>query len=181
MKNKKRVLSVIIVVSVFLIAASFAVYSYYFAHESVTNNFEPANVMCTVEEEFDGTEKTSVKIQNTGNIDEYLRLRIVSYWENADGEIVGKPSEFPTIGYDTDNWIYDSTEKTYYYTSKVTPGEKTEELLTSPITFAADAEYYGETVKQVIVIIPEAVQAAPDNAVHAMWPYVTASNGQLTH
>ncbi len=181
MKNKKRVLSVILVVSVLLIAASFAVYSYYFAHDSVTNDFEPANVMCAVEEAFDGTEKTSVKIQNTGNVDEYLRLRIVSYWENEDGVIVGKPSELPTISYDTANWIYDSAEQTYYYTSKVAPDEKTAELLTSPITFAADAEYYGETVKQVIVIIPEAVQAAPDSAVHAMWSYVTVSNGQLTH
>lgn len=63
----------------------------------IKNEFTEANVACSVQETFDGTQKTSIKVKNDSNIDCYLRVRLVSYWQNANNEIVGMPSVIPEI------------------------------------------------------------------------------------
>ena len=65
----------------------------------VENQFMPAEVSCAVAEEFDAATgaKSSIAVQNTGNIPAYLRVRLVSYWVDAAGNRVGKPSEMPAF------------------------------------------------------------------------------------
>ena len=191
MKNSKRFLPLILLLSfVLLLAAVGTVYAYMF-HKTgdVVNEFEKAKVPCSVVETFDGTNKTSVKIKNDGNINEYLRLRLVSYWVDSNGNIVGKQSVMPEVVYDEDNWLYDENNETYYYIGKVAPGEKTPELLADPtnhpIVLTESTYSYlapdPTTVKQTLVIIAEAVQAAPASAVEDMWAFVDVdSDGNLT-
>ena len=185
--KKLRVISVILVVSALLIAASFAVYSNYFKHTEVKNTLDTAYVMCEVIEDFNPTTgvKSSIKIKNTGNIYEYLRMRLVSYWVNADNQIVGKPSVMPTIEYDDNYWIKDPDNDTYYYklpVSSVAPDNLTAEFLKEGKTIELATGHYDPTdedVRQVVVIIPEAVQAAPASAVMDMWQFVEVSEGEL--
>ena len=87
--------------------------------QQLDNQFIPAQVQCTVKEEFESDIKTSVKVQNTGNIEAYVRLRIVTYWQDSKGNTVGLTAPEIKFGgdwkYDTDNWIYDETEKTTWW------------------------------------------------------------------
>ncbi len=175
---------------VLLLAAVGTVYAYMF-HKTgdVVNEFVKARVPCSVVETFNGTSKTSVKVKNEGNINEYVRLRLVSYWVDSEGNIVGKQSVMPEVVYDEDNWLYDEDNETYYYVGKVAPGEKTPELLADPanhpIVLTESTYSYlapdSTTVRQTLVIIAEAVQAAPASAVEDMWAFVDVdSDGNLT-
>ena len=49
---------------------------------AVTNTFEPANVTCSVTEDFNGTVKKNVNVTNTSNIDAYVRVKLVTYRVN---------------------------------------------------------------------------------------------------
>lgn len=46
----------------------------------MNNSFIPAEVSCNVEEVFDGKEKSVIKVENTGSIDTYVRVRLVYIW-----------------------------------------------------------------------------------------------------
>ena len=138
------------------------------------NEFVPANVSCKVVEEFDGTQKNSIQVQNTGNIDAYLRVRLVSYWVDADGNIVAKPSSMPEINMAT-GWIK-GANNTYYYTKPVSPSAHTDSLLSSPITLEKDENGY----MQVIEVFAEAIQSKPANAVKNSWKVSMDANGNIT-
>lgn len=135
--------------------------------ESVKNQFEPANVTCKVEEVFNGTEKTSIKVQNTGNIPCYLRLRLVTYWVDKDGKIVGKPSPTLVVPIDETHWKK-GEDDTFYYLTPVEPGKSTGELLKASLPLGTD-EFNNETVYQVVNVFAEAIQAAPQKAVEEAW------------
>jgi hypothetical protein len=139
------------------------------------NRFEAAKVSCLVHEEMDskgdytkgsvtGNQKTSITVENTGNIDAYIRLRFVSYWVDNNGNIIGKPSELPEISI-TNAWIKDSNGN-YYCKAPVAPKKLTAELLKSPIELQADLTrgHY-----QVVEVFAEAIQSRPESAVEDSW------------
>ena len=97
--RKKRVL-LFILLPALLISIGITLAFMFKSSETIENTFFPAKVECKVEEKFNGTQKSSIAIKNTGNTDAYLRLRLVSYWVNGDGNIVGKESEMPEFSYD---------------------------------------------------------------------------------
>lgn len=141
------------------------------------NQFTPANVSCEVVEEFDGTQKTSIQVQNTGNIDAYLRVRLVSYWVDSNGNIVAKPSSMPEITL-ADGWIKGSNN-TYYYQSSVSsvaPNNFTGELLSEPIILQKDENGY----LQVVEVFAEAIQSIPANAITNSWNLSLDINGNIT-
>lgn len=174
--KKRRLLLVLLIValalSLFIIGT---VLAYMFRQtEYKDNEFVPANVSCKVVEEFDGVQKTSIHIQNTSNIDVYLRLRLVSYWVDADGNIVAKPSSMPEINMAT-GWIK-GTNNTYYYTKPVSPTAQTGSLLSSPIILEKDENGHA----QVLEVFAEAIQSKPYNAVINSWKVSTDANGNIT-
>lgn len=174
--NKHRILLVLLVasLSVLLILCG-TVLAYMFRQtEYKDNEFVPANVSCKVVEAFDGVEKTSIQVQNTGNIDAYLRVRLVSYWVDADGNIVAKPSSMPEINMAT-GWIK-GTNNTYYYTKPVSPAAQTGSLLSSPIILEEDENGY----MQVIEVFAEAIQSKPYNAVINSWKVSMDANGNIS-
>lgn len=122
-----------------------------------------------MEEEFDGEKKTSIQVKNESNIACYLRVCLVSYWKNKEGEIVGKPSVLPEIE-PGEKWKKGESEGIFYYKLPVGAGETTESnLLRAPLVLGVEEED-GETVYQVVEVFAEAIQAEPEDAVEAAWP-----------
>ena len=168
----------IAVLSLVLIAGLVAVSDFADAYmrkttEEVDNTFIPAYVACVVDEDFADNKKTSITVKNTGNIDAYIRVRLVSYWIDESGAIVSKSSEMPTFGI-ADDWIPDAGNYTYYYTKKVAPDAFTTTLLDSgsTITLRLSSEGY----RQVVEVFAEAIQAEPDEAVTDSWNVTIADD-----
>ena len=166
----------IAVLSLVLIAGLVAVSDFADAYmrkttEEVDNTFIPAYVDCVVNEDFADNKKTAITVENTGNIDAYIRVRLVSYWIDESGAIVSKSSEMPTFGI-ADDWIPDAGNYTYYYTKKVAPDAFTTTLLNSAITLRLSSEGY----RQVVEVFAEAIQAEPDEAVTDSWNVTIADD-----
>ena len=166
----------IAVLSLVLIAGLVAVSDFADAYmrkttEEVDNTFIPAYVDCVVNETFADNQKTAITVKNTGNIDAYIRVRLVSYWIDESGAIVSKSSEMPTFDIAAD-WIPDAGNYTYYYTKKVAPDAFTTTLLGSAITLRLSSE--GN--RQVVEVFAEAIQAEPDKAVTDSWNVTIADD-----
>lgn len=177
MKKHRALLILLIALLAISLMLCGTVFAYMFRKtEYKDNEFTPANVSCKVVEEFDGTQKTSIQVQNTGNIDAYLRVRLVSYWVDADGNVVAKPSEKPEIAL-ASGWIK-GANNTYYYESPVVLGRLTPNLLNdgTSISLAQDENGY----LQVIEVFAEAIQSEPENAVTSAWKVTLDSNGNIT-
>ena len=176
--KKYRILPIILVtVLVVSLTLCGTVLAYMFRQtEYKVNEFTLANVSCKVVEEFDGEQKTSIQVQNTSNIDAYLRVRFVSYWVDAEGKIVAKPSEMPEIAL-ASGWIKWSSN-TYYYQSPVEPGALTPNLLKegTSITLKQDENGY----RQVIEVFAEAMQSKPQDAAINSWKVTIDSSGNIT-
>lgn len=172
--KKHGFLAVILIVAAVAIALCGTVFAYMLRQtEYEDNQFTPAEVSCKVEEAFDGEKKSSIKVLNTGNIDAYLRVRLVSYWVDADGNIVAEPSSMPEIT-PAAGWIKGAND-TYYYQSPVALGEFTGELLSSKIDLLEKDGY-----QQVIEVFAEAMQSKPTNAVTDSWKVSLDANGNIT-
>lgn len=174
---KKRKLISYILIAFLLVTVCGTVMAYMFKKtEYMENRFTPAQVTCEVEETFnsDTSQKTSIKVQNTGNIDVYIRVRFVTYWINEASEIVAEPSVMPDISYDNENWIKGSND-TYYYKIPVNPKSLTDELLTDPIILEKTSDGY----LQVVEVFAEAIQSEPDESVTGSWE-VTLNGDVIT-
>ncbi len=142
--------------------------------ESKTNQFEQVQVSCEAEEVVSGNVKSSIIVKNTSSIPVYIRVRLVSYWKTPSGDIAGRNSTAPSFTL-ADGWLYDQANDTYYYTKPVKVGDSTPNLLDSNITLVEDNGYI-----QVVEILAEAIQAAPNAAVETAWPFVkVAASGDL--
>ena len=172
MRNKKNRFLIPVILAVAMLCGS--VYAYMYRKSmAVENTFIPAYVDCVVDEDFADNKKTAITVENTGNIDAYIRVRLVSYWIDESGAIVSKSSEMPTFDI-ADDWISDEGNYTYYYTKKVAPDASTTTLLDSgsTITLRLSSEGY----RQVVEVFAEAIQAEPDNAVTDSWNVTIADD-----
>lgn len=142
----------------------------------VTNTFTPAQVSCAVEENFNGTTKKDVNVKNTSDIDAYLRVKLVTYRVNKDGQHIGGTAAIPDFHLGA-NWV--KYGDFYYYTLPVAPGAVPAEPLIgdSGITLSEYTDVDGG--KQVIEVMAEAIQSVPAKAVGEAWG-VTIDNGTVT-
>jgi hypothetical protein len=124
-------------------------------------------------------QKTSIRVENTGNIEAYIRLRFVSYWVDVNGNIIGKPSQMPEIQYDTSKWIKGDAadDYTYYYKLPVVKDGFTDELLKAPIKLQGDTE---NGHFQVVEVFADAIQSQPVKAAANSWKVTIDSNGNIT-
>ena len=163
--SKKMLKRVILVLALVLLALCGTTFALMLRQtETLNNQFAPAEVSCKVVESYTHPTKDSIKIQNTGNIDAYLRLRLVTYWVNGDGNIVFGTATIPSFDLG-ENWIAGG-DNTYYYKTPVAPGNRTGELLESVITLQEDAE---NGKYQVIEVFADAIQSEPADAVTESW------------
>ena len=143
----------------------------------ITNTFTPSKVACEVQEDFDKTtgEKTDVNVQNTGDIDAFIRVKLVTYRTNDQGQHIGGTAELPAFDLGTD-WV--KHDGYYYYTKPVEPNQTPAANLTDRMTLTkkyndADGGH------QAIDVMAEAIQSVPGEAVKAAWGLSIDTNGNL--
>ena len=194
MKNTKKYKALVIALAVLAVVASVSSVVAYMVKKSVVldNQFVPAAVDCDIKETFDGNVKSSVKVQNTSNIEAYVRIRIVTYWQDSKGNIVGMTA--PEIKfdekntkewkYDTTEWVYDEEEKTFYYKTPIAADEVTSELFAQGfggIKLVPEEKVFGGeifTYHPVVTFVAEAIQSQPTEAV-LNWNVTLDSNGNI--
>ena len=192
MKQKNAIRLLILIVGLTVVIASISVSVAYMLTRSdiLTNIFVPAKVSCEVLEAGTGTSQTSVMVKNTGDTDVYVRVRVVTYWEDSKGNPVALTSPENGFGttpatwkYNEADWIYDKENQTFYYKASVKEGQTTAELLTSAIPLEVIEEAGEGNVKftyhQVVEFIAEVIQSSPDDAVKEAWG-VTLDGNQIT-
>lgn len=171
MKRKPLIRAVIVLAVVLVLLCGTALALMFRQTSLLTNKFETAIVDCWVHEETDtGSEmagaKSSITVENTGNIPAYIRVRFVSYWVDDEGHIVGKPSEMPTIPHNEATWF--KQNDSYYCRTPVTVGARTPELLRTgeTIVLRVDTE---TGYRQVLEVFADAIQSEPHKAVTESW------------
>lgn len=143
-----------------------------------TNTFQFVEVSCEVEEVFDGQQKTSIKVQNTGDTDAFIRVKLVSYRVNEAGDRIGGTATVPAFTL-ASGWF--QKDGYYYYNTAVEAGAFTPEMLGSPITLVEYDDADGG--KQVIEVMAEAIQAGGpegDDAAAALAWGVTVSGDKIS-
>ena len=132
--------------------------------EPVQNNFTYAHVSCKIDEKFDGTTKSDVKIQNTGDIPAYIRARIVVTWKDTSGNVSAVPVENTdyTIAFNETDWTQQGGY--WYCKTAVNPDGFTPKLITE-CKKTGTADGYDLSVE----ILADAIQSEPANAVKEAW------------
>lgn len=132
---------------------------------AIANTFSPAHVSCEVTESFNGTEKTQVNVKNTSDIPAFVRVKLVTYRTNDQGQHIGGVSELPAFTPGT-GWVEHGGY--YYYTQPVAPGVFPEANLADSITLTASyADADGG--HQSMDVMAEAIQSVPVDAIKAAW------------
>lgn len=169
------------------VAAGGITLAFMFQRAEKTNRFISAQVSCAVHERLDGAEvdgntaqggeKSDIRVENTGNIKAFLRIRLVSYYVDADGNISGTVSSvFPTPAL-RNGWIA-GPNHTYYYPHPVEPGGMTG-ILCEPIALEQTELADGTPLYQVLQVFAEAIQAETASAAGEAWG-VTLTNNEIT-
>ena len=174
----KRSIVLVVSVLVLLLAVAGGTLAWLTANTGpVVNTFTPAHVTCQVDETFDGTTKSDVKVKNAGDIPAYIRVKLVTYRVNEAGQHIGGTAAIPPFTPGA-NWV--EHDGYYYYTRPVAPGQTPETNLIDTITLSSpytDAD----GGKQVIEVMAEAIQSVPDTAVKDAWGtgFSIDANGKL--
>ena len=133
----------------------------------ITNTFNPSKVTCAVTETFDETTgvKTNVNVTNTGDIPAYIRVKLVTYRTNAQGQHIGGTAELPDF---TPGAYWVKYGDYYYYTLPVEPNGKPATNLTDSMTLTGSYND-ADGGKQAIDVMAEAIQSVPAEAVGQVW------------
>lgn len=142
----------------------------------VKNTFTPSHVACSVTEEFDGTTKSNVNVTNTGDTEAYIRVKLVTYRVNAQGQHIGGTAEIPAFTPGT-NWV--KSGDYYYYTLPVAAGAAPANPLIGASGIALTEYTDADGGMQAIEVMAEAIQSQPAEAVGSSWG-VTISQGSVT-
>ena len=191
MKNCKRKYAVLLVCLLLTVAVVVTgTIAYIFTtSDPVTNTFKPVLPGIEIPEEMNDTIKENATIQNTGEVDSFLRAKIVVSWQNDDGEvypsipILGEASN-PDADYTMVNGANWQKVGDYYYYNKIAaPGqpavtEENDEIIYGTGVTEADmliisAEVIGDAPAKGytlhIEILGQAIQAQPLDAVKEAW------------
>lgn len=135
--------------------------------EPIINTFTPSKVACEVQEEFNSStgEKTNVNVKNTGDIDAFIRVKLVTYRTNDQGQHIGGTATLPDFERGAD-WV--KHDGYYYYTKPVKPNQMPVTNLTNSMTLKKDYED-ADGGHQAIDVMAEAIQSVPGEAVKAAW------------
>ncbi|MCF0135321.1 MAG: hypothetical protein HUJ69_02760 [Lachnospiraceae bacterium] len=122
--------------------------------DKVENTFAPSSVSCEVRESFSANALTGVNVKNTGDIDAYIRVRLVTYRVNSAGRHIGGSAAVPAFTPGA-GWVY--LDGFYYYTQPVTPGTLPEAPLAASLPLQTYSDADGGS--QAIEVLAEAIQA----------------------
>lgn len=157
---------------------------------SVKNTFEPSHVTTYVEETFANGKKENVQIQNTGDIDAYIRVAVIVNWADKDGNVYGEKPEAGTdytISYnktvqaDGGQWI-EGSDGYWYYTKPVAPSTENNPqypgVLINSCTQTGTAPAEGYALQ--VTILADGIQSVPTSTVVGVWGVTVANDGTLT-
>ena len=145
----------------------------------VENTFTPSHVACRVDESFNSTTgvKSNVNVTNTGDTEAYIRVKLVTYRVNKQGQHIGGTATIPTFT-PGKGWV--KYGEYYYYTKPVAAngGTPANPLIGEP-GIALIKYDDADGGKQAIEVMAEAIQSQPAKAVGEAWG-VTISQGSVT-
>ena len=169
-ESKKSLTALIALILIICLAVGGTVAFIVTQTQAVKNTFTPADVKVDIQEDFDGSVKKNVNVKNTGDTDAYIRVKLVTYMADSEGNPIAKNASIPPFDPGSD-WSYCESDDTYYYGKPVAPGDKTSDLIGSD----------GITLKdgQVVEVLAEGIQSVPVNAVEEAWPAVKVVDGVL--
>ena len=190
MKTKKPVALVAILVLLCCAVAGTVAYLVT-STDPVTNTFTPASVTTQVEEEFDGTTKSNVRIKNTGNIDAYIRVAVIVNWADDKGNVSGTPVKDSDYVMDlnidtgtTTNAPWFKGSDGYYYCKTAVKSVKqdtkdcyTPVLIKSCIKATGAQAPAGYDLQ--VTILADGIQSEPSNAVAEAWKVVKVGTNGL--
>ena len=165
MKNisRKSVILFVLVLAI-LAGAIGGTYAYITVKSNpVVNTFTVADSDVTIVEQVDGSTKKSIKLQNTGDVPEYVRVAVVGYYVDEDGNLIVPWNESIALA---TGW--EKVGDFYYCKVPVGIGEFTPELLQKPIECSSLPD---GAVSLVIDVLAQAVQSEPAEAVTEAWGY----------
>lgn len=143
---------------------------------NVANTFTPSHVTCEVNESFDGETKSNVNVTNTSDIYAYIRVKLVTYRVNANGDHIGGTATIPTFK-PGDGWV--KSGDYYYYTLPVAAnGGTPANPLIGESGIALIKYTDADGGRQAIEVMAEAIQSQPKDAVESSWN-VTVVDGKL--
>lgn len=185
-KRHRRQKILTIVLSLVLLAGilTAGTIAYLQQEAKLSNTFVVGQVQAEVSEQFKNDVKSEVSIENKGNVDAYIRAKILIYFVDRDGNPTG---EVPVEGTDytmsmgesiDSNWIK-STSEYYYYKNAVAPGQKTDLLIKECKRVENSPVYKDDNRRLVVDIVGEAIQANAPAVQDAWGQDVHVENGVL--
>lgn len=176
MSKRKRIIALL--VGVILLAGTAGTLAWLSATGVLVNQFGIGSVTPSVQEKLNGNVKSDVKAKNTGTAPAYIRAAVDIYWQDAtsgarlweepqadtDYEIAWSDELRDALGKNLASIWIKASDGFYYWTSPVAPGEETSVLITSVKELKAT-----EGRNLVVDVSTQAVQSAPDEAVHEAW------------
>ena len=167
-KNKIGAIGILVIVCTLLSAVTMA---YVFTQtEPVVNQFTPSKVASTVVENFDGTTKSKVLIQNSGDTEAFIRAAIVTTWVNdTTGEVYPEKPVAGidyTITYANGNWEQ-AADGFWYYKIPVAPNGGVTTTLIDTCTAVETNVPDGYSLS--VEIISSAIQSTPKSVVAEQW------------
>lgn len=145
--------------------------------DALENVFGVPNFDTGISEDFSaGQVKKDVKIQNTGDVDAYVRVMVVVTWVNDAGavypQIPVKGTDY-TITWTTDPAWVQGKDGYWYYTKPIAPDAATAVLFTD-CEPGEDKAPDGYTLS--VEILSQSIQAVPANAVEDAWKVIISEN-----
>lgn len=173
MSKRKRIIALL--VGVILLAGTAGTLAWLSVTGVLVNQFGIGSVTPSVQETLYGKVKSDVKAKNTGTAPAYIRAAVDIYWQDQDGarlwdepkgeadyEIAWNVADASGAN-SAYNWVK-ASDGFYYWTSPVAPNKETDVLIVSVAEFKAT-----EGRNLVVDVSTQAVQSAPDEAVHEAW------------
>lgn len=163
--GRRRLLSVALcaILAVCLTAGGTLAY-YFLSTGAVQNTFHSGTVNIGVVESVQDNVKNSITVENTGSSPVYVRVRLVTYWADENGDPVAVSSPSLTVDHSA-HW--EARDGYYYYKYILPKDTATENLLDDGIPLRKEGEH-----RQVVEVLAEAVQASPKDAAQQLWGYV---------
>ena len=142
----------------------------------LVNEFDAGKVEVSVDENFEENIKTDVRLTNKGNVEAYVRAKILVYYVAEDGVVLG---ETPVLGKDYTMEMGDQTNfievNGVYYFTKPLPANASTDVLIQRCEEQTSVK--GRTL--VVDVLGEAIQAYPDAVNDAWGEDVVVKDGKL--
>lgn len=156
--RRKPLILVLSMVLLLAIGVGATLAYFHLASGPVINTFQAGSAGAEIVEEVSGNTKNAIRVVNIGKSPVYVRLRLVSYYEDAQGNVL--PQDSPALSFtEGDKWVALGSYY-YYYNEPLAAGATTEDLLKTDLAMVEG---------QVIEVLADTVQATPAQAVIDAW------------